>query len=58
MGGRREVSIISHGPATSSDLKHERLFFRESVSTFLQLVVAYNPWAKTSFRMFMSGLSQ
>ena len=48
MGGRREVSIISHGPATSSDLKSERLFFRESVSTFLQLVVAYNPSAKTS----------
>ena len=49
MGGRREVSIISHGPTTSSDLKHERLFFRESVSTFLQLqVVAYNPSAKTS----------
>ena len=47
MGGR-EVSIISHGSVTSSDLKHKRLFFRESVSTFLQLVVAYNPWAKTS----------
>ena len=42
MGGRREVSIISHGPVTSSDLKHERLFFRDSVSTFLQLVVAFN----------------
>ena len=39
-GGRKEVSIISHGPVTSSDLKHERLFFRASVSTFLQLVVA------------------
>ena len=25
---------------TSSDLKQDRLFFRESVSTFLQLVVA------------------
>ena len=23
MGGRREVSIISHGPVTSSDLRHE-----------------------------------
>ena len=46
--GVREVSIISHGSVTSSDLKHKRLFFRESVSTFLQLVVAYNPWAKTS----------
>ena len=27
MGGRREVSISSHRPVTSSDLKHERLFF-------------------------------
>ena len=40
MGGRREVSIISHRPVTSSDLKQERSFFRGSVSTFLQLVVA------------------
>ena len=40
MGGRREVSIISHRPVTRSDLKQERLFFRGSVSTFLQLVVA------------------
>ena len=40
MGGRREVSILSHRPVTSSDLKQERLCFRESVSTFLQLVVA------------------
>ena len=39
MGGRREVSVISHRPVTSSDLKRERLFFRGSVSTFLQLVV-------------------
>ena len=39
-GGRREVSILSHRPVTSSDLKQDRLFFRESVSTFLQLVVA------------------
>ena len=38
MGGS-EVSIISHGPVTRSDLKNERLFFLESVSTFLQLVV-------------------
>ena len=37
--GRREVSILSHRPVTSSDLKQDRLFFRESVSTFLQLVV-------------------
>ena len=40
MGGRREVSIISHGPVTSRDVKLERLFLRESVSTVLQLVVA------------------
>ena len=38
MGGRREVSIISHRPVT--DLKQERSFFRGSVSTVLQLVVA------------------
>ena len=42
MNGRQEkVSVISHRPVTSSDLKHERLFFRGSVSTFLQLVVAF-----------------
>ena len=40
MGGGREVSIISHRPVTRSDLKQERSFFRGSVSTFLQLVVA------------------
>ena len=40
MGGRREVSIISHRPVTSSNLKQERSFFRGSVSTFLPLVVA------------------
>ena len=40
MGGRREVSIISHRPVTSSDLKQERSFFRGSVLTFLLLVVA------------------
>ena len=40
MGGRREVSIISHRPVTRSNLKQERLFFRGSVSTFLQLAVA------------------
>ena len=39
-GGRREISIISHRPVTSSDLKQERSFFRGSVSTCLQLVVA------------------
>ena len=41
MEGRGEVSIISHKPVTSSDLKEERSFFRPTVSTkFLQLVVA------------------
>jgi len=40
MGGRREVGIVSHRSVTSSDLKQERSFFRLSVSTFLQLVVA------------------
>ena len=39
MGGTREVSIISHRPVTSSDLKQERSFFRGSVSTVLQLFV-------------------
>ena len=39
MGGRREVSIISHRPVTRSDLKQERSFFRGRVSTFFQLVV-------------------
>ena len=38
-GGRRGVTILSHRPMTCSDLKQDRLFFRESVSTFLQLVV-------------------
>ena len=40
MGERREVSIIFYRPVTMSDLKQERSFFRGSVSTFLQLVVA------------------
>ena len=39
-GGGRGVTILSHRPVTSSDLKQDRLFFRDSVSTFLQLVVA------------------
>ena len=38
-GGRRGVTILSHRPVTRSDLKQDRLFFCESVSTFLQLVV-------------------
>ena len=40
MGGRREVIILSHRPVTWSNLKQQRSFFRGSVSTFLQLVVA------------------
>ena len=32
--------MISHRPVTRSDLRQERSFFRESVSTFLVLVVA------------------
>ena len=40
MGGRREVSIIFYKPVTRSDLKQERSFFRGSVSTFSQPVVA------------------
>ena len=43
MGGRREVSIIFYRPVTRSDLKQERSFFRGSVSSFLQLVVAVFP---------------
>ena len=42
MAGRREVSIIFYRPVTRSDLKQERSFFRGSVSSFLQLVVAKN----------------
>ena len=41
MGGRREVSIIFYRLVTRSDLKQERSFFRRSVSSFLQLVVAF-----------------
>ena len=44
MEGRREVSIISLRPVTGSDLKQERLFCRQSVGTFLQLVVAVYIW--------------
>ena len=36
-----EVSLLSHRPVASSDLKQDTLFFREIVSTFLKLVVAY-----------------
>ena len=43
MGGRGEVSIISHTPVTRSDLKQEWSFFRGTVSTFLHLVVENPP---------------
>ena len=50
MGGRRDASVISHRPVTSSELKHERLFFRGSVSTFLQLVVPrFVEWIEPNF---------
>ena len=41
MEGRKEVSIISHRPVSSRDLEQERFFFCWSVSTILQLVVAF-----------------
>ena len=41
IGGRREVSTVSHRPVTSSDLKQERSFFHRSVSTFLQLAIGF-----------------
>ena len=41
-GGEEGGHYLSHRPVTSSDLRQDRLFFRESVSTFLQLVVAFN----------------
>ena len=34
MGGRRGVTILSHRPVTSSDLKQDRLFFRECLNIF------------------------
>ena len=34
-----DLSIISHRPVTSSNLKQERSFIRRSVSTFLQLFI-------------------
>ena len=51
-GGGRSV-FTSHRPVTSSDLNHERLVFCESVSTFLQLVVANtcNNYCSTNDRL-------
>ena len=54
MGGRREVSIISHRPVTSKDLKQERSFFCGSVSTFLQLVVG-SSFGAISFCFVVKG---
>ena len=42
-GGGGGVTILSHRPVTSSDLKQDRLFSRECLSTFLQLVVVSLP---------------
>ena len=45
-GGEEEgggVTILSHRPVTSSDLKQDRLFSPECLSTFLQLVVVSLP---------------
>ena len=41
MEGRKEVSIISHRPVSSRDLEQERFFFCWSVSTILELFVAF-----------------
>ena len=54
MGGRREVSIIFYRPVTRSDLKQETSFFRGSVSSFLQLVVAWSE-NKSSERLEQLG---
>ena len=53
MGGRREVSITFYRPVTRSDFKQERSFFRGSVSTFLQLVVALDSIQARSQVFFM-----
>ena len=55
MGGRREVSIIFYRPVTRSDLKQERSFFRGSVSSFLQLVVADYEELVVGFEPVRSG---
>ena len=56
MGGRREVSIIFYRPVTRSDLKRERSFFRGSVSSSLQLVLARtcgkNEWQAVKLTFF------
>ena len=55
MEGRRDVSIISHRPVTSRDLKQERLFYHGSVSTFLQLVVGSSFGAISFCRVIKDG---
>ena len=42
MESRSVVSVMSHRPVTSSDLKLEMKFFPQSFSTVLLLVVAVN----------------
>ena len=62
MGGRREVSVIFYRPVTRSDLKQERSFFRGSVSSYLQLVVAVDKkqkplsWTASSLLFFFAKL--
>ena len=46
---------MSHRPATSSDLKQERSFYRGSVSTFLQLVVAFFPFKSCRIEVLGKG---
>ena len=55
MGGRRDLSIILHRSVTTRDLKKERAVFRLSVSTFLQLVVA---WYRRSDSGVRGGVKQ
>ena len=55
MGGRREVSIIFYRRVTRSDLKQERSFFRGSVSSFLQLIVADYEELAVGFEPVRSG---
>ena len=57
MGGRREDSIMSHRPVTSSDLKYERSFLHGRVSTFLQLVVALTNLIWKTFEISIEMMS-
>ena len=55
MGGRREVSVISHRPMTSSNLKQERSFFHGHASTFLQLVIWVLHTSKAMVHDYQTG---